>query len=1455
MKDILLKHKKIFCISLPLFLIMLVVYLAIYRLETLVSIGFSLFTKGGLRAEKIFFEKGSDKSKGKIILKNAKLYGENKYLIAEIPTTDILYENWKINDINIYNPNVNFVRDESSYNIVDIFTGGKAKAKKQSLKKSESEKSSTSKPLIKNITVFDGNLVYYDESYTEQIIKKADKVNGYVKFYEGYRTDLEFTGVGQEDNTEKIFIKFDNSNNKNDFIINVKDIKFNDKLFQYAYDSKSMIKDVKGNVDLNLKISKEGFFGSGTLRDGEAKYKDLDMPITNVNLDVNFLGSNIDIFGNYKIENYPGKFRLDYSKENGVKVGFYLKDILYSDAEKYKYLKTLKLGFQEMKLDKADIVLSYKDKFKAEIDFSSINGDRLGDFYFKDIFGKFIYEDDSFYLKDVYSKIFVKNKATEREVIGNLKLKDGKGETELKVLGNEKNLFSDFNINFDFELLKDKFLFDIKSRILNINGDYSYDTRELILKQGESFYAKYNFAKKYLEKIEGTILSYINGYEFKTVLEPKERVLFAKSTIGKNKKKSEGEIKAELYLDTFDYWIDFDLKNIKLADEKGTLAGSYKGKIESLAKTLQGQCFIEKGTIYDKKNNIASRRIYGVVDINNKNPQRVIDIAFDGEIGKITTNTNRIKGVKVAGRYFNHRLEILDFSNRYMSLNGNFNLKTLFLNMNIKFSEITPEVFPIDKLDYEIADVDGKILGSVREGIEQLKGEFSVNDAHINFGEDKKIELLGKINYANREIYSKEFLIGKNILDFRYSIKDEKGNYKFKINENELINVIPKTKLKIIGESTGEIVRDRVKGKFDGEILGLKAGEKYLPKVVLNGEFNNEEMKFKNISFLTEDKKKIGKINGKIDLKNKNLDFNLPEQSIRLKDLGLLDKELDGIVIVDGKLEGPFTEPKYKFSSNNSKLYYQNKLLGSGEFSIHGDKKDIFVENFNFKNGKNYLKVFGKYNIENNLSNIKVEASVEKFENLDELLLRYGIKNLGGRARIDFEFVDNIPQGNLFVDSFKGDFSKLNLYIKNVNGSMGINKSKIKIDSLSGDINNGKLKISGDVGYNNDLDDFMVDSFEKLSYNLTLEGKNIDYLYKDLVKINFSTRLKFNDNRIYGTVNINDGKITNITTKDFGIIKTIKEFLKKKELDKGPIIKNLDIPIENSKLKDSNLKVNIRINNENGIKVDIKNVAGYLTDIKGEIHSSGILTGSLENLNFLGESSIKEGEFSFNNKKFYVDRAAALFNDKNQTILKANPEIIFITKTNINSKIYEISLIGPARKLDMYIKSGNEVSVSGVDEVLFNGAEGQDENTVAFITELVGGQISDAVVSPIVDVVKTLFGLSDLRVSSSIVTHETNKNREEESEMLFGAYVEAENPIYKDKLFWKARFNFVDTTDSTNSNLSMKNWIDYDLGIYQKINKNLSFGGGVQKLRKDIDIFEKEKNYYIEFKFEKKFDF
>lgn len=1445
MKDILIKNKKMFYIGLPLFLVFFVAYMAVFHLETLVGFGFGLFTKGGLKVEKISFEEGSNKTKGKIYLKNSKLYGKKKYLIGEIPELTIEYNSWKIDEIAIFSPKINFVRNGDSYNIVDIFVSGKKSSKKES----------TANPILKIINVYDGDLTYYDDTYTEQIEKKVDNVNGYVKFFKGYNTDLEFKGIGFEDNNEKIFVKFDNSTGKNEFSLDLKDIKFNDRLFQFAYDSKKTISDVEGFVNLNLKINNEGFFGEGKLENGKARYSDLDMPIDKVDLDVKFLGENIKIDGDYLLGSYPGKFKLDYSGEDGVKVGFFLNDVLFSDAEKYKYLGDLKLGLKNLVLNKADIVISYKDKLRAEIDFYTKNGDKLGGFNFNSTKGRFVYEEDTFYINDIYSKIFIENELTEREVKGNLKFKDGKGETNFHILGNPKNLFSDFRIGFNFELEKEKFLFELKSKILDITGNYNYEDKSLELNQGNEFYLKYDIGKNYLEKINGNLLLNLNSYIIKTFLSLKDNILNIESKFDRKQKNSLGKVDAKINLKNLDYLINFDIKNLKLSDTKGTLAGNFKGKIENKNGVLEGQGFVEKGTIFDKENNIALRRIYGIFNLSNKNKDKFIDLSFDGEIGKLKAQGQTLSGIKTSVRFFNDKVEINEFANRYIDISGTYDLNTMLLDINLKLRELTNEVLKLQKVDLDIMEAEGNISGDISKGLESIVGQLDIKDANLKLFLDKSVDLKGKIQIAKNNIYSDKFLIGSNILNFSYSLKNEKGNYKILIDENEIINVIPNTKLRVIGQSSGEIQKNRVNGKFDGEVRGLKAGDKFLPRIVLNGNYNNEGIEFKNIGFLTLENKITPSINGFIDLKEEQLNFDLPKQNIRLKDFGIMEN-LDGNIALEGYIKGPLSDPTYEFISEKGSISFIKKYLGDIKFKISGDKEKINIENVDFIDRTNRINLNGNYDILSGLANIKSNATINDLRDLNIILEKYGIKKLNGKMKLNFEIKDNTPKGELLIEQLGGDFEPYNLYVKNINGKLSLDEKRIKIDTLTGTINNGKLKVLGNIVYNENQDNLFSSPFEKMQYNLIIEGKNIDYIYQNLAKINFSTRLRFTKYGIGGTLNINGGKINNITTKDFGILQKIKEFLTRKQKTEQMVIKNLENPISKTgEDSSSKIKVKIRINNENGIKIDIKSISGYVTDIKGDIHNSGILSGTLENLNFLGETNIKEGEFSVNGNKFYIDRAVALFNDKNQNILRANPDIVFITKTTLNSNIYEISLIGPARKMDMYIKSGNEISVSEVNTLLSGGGNEKGENTTVFLTELIGGQISDIVVSPIANAVREIFGLSDLRVTSSIISQEKKRNQEEESNMTFGAYLEAESPLYKDKLFWKAKFNFIDTTDTSDTNASMENLVEHDLSIYYKINKNLTFGGGVQKLRNDIDIFESDKNNYIEFKFEKRFDF
>ena len=141
----------------------------------------------------------------------------------------------------------------------------------------------------------------------------------------------------------------------------------------------------------------------------------------------------------------------------------------------------------------------------------------------------------------------------------------------------------------------------------------------------------------------------------------------------------------------------------------------------------------------------------------------------------------------------------------------------------------------------------------------------------------------------------------------------------------------------------------------------------------------------------------------------------------------------------------------------------------------------------------------------------------------------------------------------------------------------------------------------------------------------------------------------------------------------------------------------------------------------------------------------------------------------------------------------------------IDNKSLEIALNGPVRNLTFMVRSGNEVSVNSLDSVLEGNGTGTDgnNNVSILLTNLIGGQISDIVINPIVNILRGI-GFSNLNVRSSILAEEKRKDVEQESSMVLGAYVEAESPIYKDKLFWKVKVNFVNEGDNNDSsNLSL----------------------------------------------------
>lgn len=385
--------------------------------------------------------------------------------------------------------------------------------------------------------------------------------------------------------------------------------------------------------------------------------------------------------------------------------------------------------------------------------------------------------------------------------------------------------------------------------------------------------------------------------------------------------------------------------------------------------------------------------------------------------------------------------------------------------------------------------------------------------------------------------------------------------------------------------------------------------------------------------------------------------------------------------------------------------------------------------------------------------------------------------------------------------------------LKNLNGDIILDKGMLKIEKFKGNLNNGDINLKGYFEAERAIKQLLGENFEKIDYNLSLEGKNITYSYEDYFNLNFDTKLNFRRNAVFGNVVINEGEISKIINEDFGLITIVKNFIRdflRRNKSERMVLEGVKNFRGTNREDISDLKINVRFNIDKGINIKVNKATNFFTNIQGTILGQGRLSGNLGKLNFLGETSIKDGEFALNGNKFTIDRAMILFNNRNEYIPDLNPDIVFSTNSIINNKNLEVTLTGQARNLTFIVKSGNEVSVNSLDSVLNGTGIGEDgsNNVSILFTNIIGGQISDIVINPIVGVLRAV-GFSNLNVRSSILAEEKKKDFEDESTMNFGAYIEAESPIYKDKLFWKVKANFMNDTDNeeTGTNRGVMEWL------------------------------------------------
>ena len=511
------------------------------------------------------------------------------------------------------------------------------------------------------------------------------------------------------------------------------------------------------------------------------------------------------------------------------------------------------------------------------------------------------------------------------------------------------------------------------------------------------------------------------------------------------------------------------------------------------------------------------------------------------------------------------------------------------------------------------------------------------------------------------------------------------------------------------------------------------------------------------------------------------------------------------------------------------------------------------------------------YNIKDGSYDLVVKSDKINLSFLNIFLNKYKVENINGVASFNMELTREKNSGFLKISGFGLEKKDLFLKLDDFNSTILLSGNKIYTESLTGKFNKGDVTFNGSITLPT-LDELSGNPYfyENLQYQANLELKNVFYQYEDYFNLLVNTNLNLKNNSLFGQIEIVNGNVYEIPTKHEGIFEKIKKFLfssaSKTVNDSEALGKDFKIEtvFENA------FNVNVGVKIRDGIKLQIDEVVSLVTDVQGNVVGSGVITGNQGKYLFLGNVEVVGGSFNVNDNLFNLDRVLVAFNDRNVYFPKVNPTILVDASVQVQNDTIGLSLNGTLDNLRFNISSDNGNSSGSLNALLTGNNEGGGNNdiTATLLTNIIGGQFTQ-ILKPISNLVKHTLGLSKFRIASNIITDNQSKNEfgnnnnQQQSRFRLGAVLEAEDNLYKDKIWWVATATLLgDDSEQNNgegnnsNNGGIKN---YDFSLEYRFDNTKSIGIGVGQLPPDMKRHpnkdtQKKLNYHIDLKFQKKYD-
>lgn len=1439
-----------------------------YNLPKTVEVVVRLFVGPTLKSSSIDFQKD------KVVIKDF-LLADGEEVIIDTPEVDILYtkeslKNFRIEEIILNGGTANITRRKNGdINIVAAFAG---ESKEDESKEETPAKDEPYKPGIgipidritgKNITT-----VFRDLGYRLPIEQTAYNTNGYLTFSKTEGINLHFIGS----NGPEIYdFAFSTTKEPYSMTIKLSNIAVKSELVQYGYDGKEVSYD-GGELNMDLTIASSGMLGWIKFQDVDVRYIDLDDPIKAVTGGVDFTKEGIFLNATGKVFGKPEKFTLSY-KDNELNIDFNLKDIQKENLEKLSYLKGIELPFEKINIDSVKFNLNLKEELKVTID-AFIKKLEMPGLRLENTDVNFLYDKLGIHLPKIsttLNRLDENKRVTIAEKIdGTVNFWEGKGDLTLDIKNvNHQKYIPDFKGKLNFEILEKEIDFNLSSNIIDLEGRYLLEAKKVQLDKKNEYFLEYDLNKNILSTGEGKIKFslFTNNFIIDYTVNNNQLNLKSFSLIGDSGK--ELELSGDIDLSNINYNLKLDSKNLHfkefLGEEEGELRGTFTGYIQGEKDKVKGELDITSisGKYFGKIDDLRGKLVFS--------KDEKLFMEFNGEIGKLGYKDYEVDGFYFVTRMKNNIFEIKSFNNQLLSLWGNINLNKETIDLNAKIEKLSSKKFGVEKPELRIDLLTAQLKGKLSNPI----GKIQLDDVKLVLENGEMVAVTGDINYLNNYVTINEVKINNNILKGKYSVEKNSYDATLYLIEENTGRYYGDTSLKyrVIGTA-------KLKGEGKALTLGLKStidkiylmGNK-LPNIYINTEYRAENLndgllKIKEITLSNSSLENLFSIVGEFDVVNSNLNMRIDNQKLPLKYLKEyipLD-DLSGDLLLNGDFGGKLDSLNYNLSITSDTIGIKNVLFNKFRIFLNGDLKKVVLNEFSFKYLDNLFYSNGEYDIVNSRYGYNAQARDINFDFLNIFLEKYGITNIHGFSTFDLKITESKNSGFLKIQNFNLENKDLFLKLEQFNSTIRLENDKVYVEEFKGKLNEGTISLDGDIVIPV-LKEISENPYyaERLKYRFNLKLDKINYKYGNMFGVTFNSNMSVIENKIFGDIEIIEGRVDEIPNTSKSLFQRIKEFLFKSSSETVNKSEDLGSDFKIETVFENSLDINIGVKISKGIKLDIQTVNSFVGDVKGNVIGNGTLSGKDGKYSFIGNVEVIGGSLNINENIFYLDRAMVIFNDPKTYLPKVNPNLLVDARVDVQDEQLGLSLNGNLDNLQFTINSKSGSSSGNLNSLLTDtdNLEGGNSATTTLITNVIGGQLSQ-IFRPVSNLVKNTLNISKFRISSNILSEQTkdNNNDEAQSRLKLGAVLEAEDNIYKDKVWWVARGTLLgednvnsEQRDSSNSGALQ----EYDISLEYRFDATKSIGIGVGKLPEDRKkSSDKESknglNYHIDFKFEKRYD-